>query len=220
MLLSLPVTLVLEQRPFEAIEGAMSYYPPQGPLPGPIGPPGPWPPYGGPPQWPQYGPQWPQQYWPGPPRRSQTPTWIIVGIVVVAAVAIVLVVALAVKGGGSASAGRAPSGSAESQIRQTVKNLDAAYNRSDASTLTALTCDQRKESPGFHAPSDAELRRMLAVTGPETTLVTDIVVTGDRATSRVTTTFAKSVSRPSGAEVFVREGGFWKICGHTKSIAS
>lgn len=129
----------------------------------------------------------------------------------------VLVLALAGEGG-DINAARAHSGSAEDQIRQTVRNLDDAYNRSDASTLTALTCDQRKDSPNFHAPSDAELRRMLQLTGPETTSVTDIVVTGDRATSRVTTTFAKSRSRPSGAEVFVREGGIWKICGHPHTI--
>jgi hypothetical protein len=211
---------LVEQRLPEAIEGAMSYYPPPGPLPGPIGPPGPWPPYGGPPQWPPYGPQWPQQYWPGPPRRSHKAAWIIVGVVAFTAVLLGLVLALAGGGGGS-PAGRVPyGGSAETQIRQTVKHLDDAYNRSDASALIALTCDERKDSPSFHAPSDAELRRMLQLTGPESTAVTDIVVTGDRATSRVTTTFAKSVSKPSGAEVFVREAGVWKICGHTKTIAS
>ena len=197
----------------------MSYYSPQGPLPGPIGPPGPWPPYGGPPQRPQFGPQWPQQYWPGPPRRSHGPIWIIVGLVILATVAIALVLALAGRGGGT-FAGRGPSASAEVQIRQTVKNLDDAYNRSDASTLTALTCDQRKESPSFHAPSNAELRRMLELTGPETTLVGHVVVSGDHATSEVTTTFAKARTRPSGAEVFVREGGIWKICGRTRSIPS
>lgn len=197
----------------------MSYYPPPVPLPGPIGPPGPWPPYGGPPQWPHYGPQWPQQYWPGPPRRSHKAAWIILGVVAVVAVLTGLVLALA-GGGGRAAAGRVPYGSAESQIRQTVKHLDDAYNFSDASALIALTCDERKDSPSFHAPSDTELRRMLQLTGPETTAVTDIVVTGNRATSRVTTTFARALSKPSGAEVFVREGGVWKICGHTKTIAS
>lgn len=184
-----------------------------------MGPPSPWPPYGGPPRWPQpQGPYWPQQYWPGPPRRRHhTAIWVSAGVVVLAGVLIALVVALA-GAGGDLNAARGPSGSAEDQIRQTVKKLDDAYNRSDASTLTALTCDQRKDSPNFHAPSNAELRRMLQLTGPETTSVTDIVVSGDRATSRVTTTFAKSRSRPSGAEVFVREDGIWKICGHPRTI--
>jgi hypothetical protein len=198
----------------------MSYYPPQGPPPGPVGQPGPWPPYGGPPQWPhQPGPMWPQQYWPGPPRRSHTPVWIVLGAAVAAVVLVGLVLVLAGRGGGTLT-DRPTAGSAEDQIRQTVANLDDAYNRSDASTLTALTCDQRRESPSFRAPSDAELRRMLELTGPETTLVTAIVVTGDRATSNVTTTFARSPSKPSGAEVFVREGGVWKICGRTRTITS
>ncbi len=197
----------------------MSYYPPQGPPPGPVGPPLPWPPYGGPPQWPQQqSPLWPQQYWPGPPRRSHKPVWIIIGVV--AAAVVLVVVVLALTSGSGTFAERRTFGSAEDQIRQTVENLDDAYNRSDASTLTALTCDQRKESPGFRAPSHAELRRMLQLTGPETTSVTAIVVRGDRATSRVTTTFARSPSRPSGAETFAREGGTWKICGHTRTIAS
>ncbi len=201
----------------------MSYYPPQGPPPGPVGPgpaspPGSWPPYGGFPQWTQpQGPYWPQQYWPGPPRRSHKAVWITVGVVAVVVPLIALILALAEKGG-NFNAARVPSGSAQDQIRQTVKNLDDAYNRSDASMLTALTCDQRKDSPNFHAPSDADLRRMLEVTGAETTSVTDIVVTGDRATSRLTTTFVKSRSRPSGAEVFVRENGVWKICGHPRTI--
>jgi hypothetical protein len=207
----------------------MSYYSPQGPPPGPVGPPGPWPPHGGPPHWPPYGgpphwpqqpgPLWPQSYWPGPPRPSHKPVWITLGVIAAAVVLAVAVFALTGGGGGSV-AHRPNPASAEDQIRQTVRSLDDAYNRSDASTLTALMCDQRRESPGFRAPSDAELRRLLQLTGPETTLVNGIVVTGDHATSSVTTTFAKSPNRPSGAEVFVRERGVWKICGRTRTIAS
>src|SRR5579875_212588 len=115
------------KQPLPAYRGAMSYYPPQGPPagpvgPGPGGPPGPWPPYGGPPQWPQpQGPYWPQPYWPGPPRRSHKAIWITVGVVAIAAALMVLVLALAGEGG-DFKAARAHSGSAEDQIRQTVRN--------------------------------------------------------------------------------------------------
>jgi ketosteroid isomerase-like protein len=114
--------------------------------------------------------------------------------------------------------------SPEDQIRGVVTAFNNDYNNADFAGLMTLVCDQSKGDLGGlkalsvlkdlgEAEASDQLRQMRDEKGTATTSVTDIRVTGDRATATVTTTFSKSPS-DSGSETdsFGKENGSWKIC--------
>jgi hypothetical protein len=80
-------------------------------------------------------------------------------------------------------------------------------------------CGQPKQTTGFSKAligtfTSANLSEMISEQGTVTTAVSDIRVTGDRATATVTSTWSKSPNEPSSeTDVFVKENGSWKVCG-------
>jgi hypothetical protein len=164
---------------------------------------------------PDQQPQWPPPGG-GPPQRSRTPTVIgaVIGGVAVLAVAGVLGYKFVLPA----------ISSPEDQIRAVVKAFTDDYNNADAAKLLTLICDRSKgdlgsskglgflKSLGVAYASD-ELRQKVDESGTAATSVTDIRVTGDRATATLTTTFSKSPSdNGSETDSFAKENGSWKIC--------
>jgi hypothetical protein len=126
----------------------------------------------------------------------------------VVAVAGVLIWVFAVNGGNT------PESSPEDQIRSLMKSVDDYLNNADAAGLASLLCDAQKNSPGRHVHTDDQLRKQRDVVGLETSTVTDIHITGDRATASVSISWSKAPQNDLTETVnFVRENGGWRVCG-------
>lgn len=114
--------------------------------------------------------------------------------------------------------------SPERQIKAVVKTMTDSYNNADAAGALAVFCDQMKNENGIPTNNgvmklliglsgSSGMRQQLDQTGPMTTSVSDIHVTGDRATAVVTATYSKSPNQPeTETDPFVKEHGAWKLC--------
>jgi hypothetical protein len=188
--------------------------PPSSTLPPPPPPPSsalPPPPYNPPPPG---QPQWPPPPNGGPPQRSRSriPIIAITGVVIVLAVAAGLLVYKFVYN------------SPERQIKAVVATMTDGYNKSDIAGIMTVFCDQVKNENGIPTNNgvmkvlvglngNGGLSDQLAKTGPLTTSVSDIHVTGDRATAVITTIASKSPNEPDKeTDPFVKEHGSWKFC--------
>lgn len=161
-----------------------------------------------------------QAQWPPPgqtlggslERRSQLPIPLmaVIGAVAVLAVAGVLVYKFVLSGGST---------SPEGQIRALVKTFTTDFNNADGAALATIMCGQPKQTSGFSKAltgslAGANVSDMISEQGTITTAVSNIRVTGDRATATVTTTWSKSPNEPtSETDLFVKENGSWKVCG-------
>ncbi len=97
----------------------------------------------------------------------------------------------------------------EDQIRKLVQTATTDENNADGPALTALVCSTAR---GRTATSE-EIRDGLNEDGTYATSVTDIHVTGDRATATIITTRSKSPNDKSREPAtFVKENGSWKLC--------
>lgn len=137
----------------------------------------------------------------GPPRRSRTPLAITAAIAVIAVLAAAgfLVYKFVLTGK-----------SDEEQIKALVQNVTAHQNNADGPGLLTLLCSHAQG----HNPATSEmLRNEINQYGTVATSVTDIHVTGDRATAVVTTTMSKSPNDQNpDTWLFTKEGGSWKYC--------
>jgi hypothetical protein len=106
----------------------------------------------------------------------------------------------------------------EDQIKGVVKTLTDDYNNADGAGMATLYCGQATKGPrGSKAliglVTSEMLREDLDEYGTVATSVTDIRVTGDRATAVVTTTRSKSPNDVNKeTDPFVKENGGWKVC--------
>jgi hypothetical protein len=101
--------------------------------------------------------------------------------------------------------------SPEDQIRANVKTWDDDLNNADPAGLRSLIC--AKDSSDYQPPTSDELRKQRDEMGIATSSVTDIHVTGDRATGKVSSTRSKLSHSTTVTLRFVRENGSWKQCG-------
>ena len=138
----------------------------------------------------------------GPPRRSQTPIAVtaVIGVIGVLAVGGFLVYKFVLTGR-----------SEEDQIRALVQNVTAHQNSADGPGLLPLLCERaRGQNPG----TSEMLRDAINDEGTITASVSDIHVTGDRATAVVISTRSKSPSETARVtDSFVKEDGSWRFCG-------
>jgi Protein of unknown function (DUF2510) len=137
----------------------------------------------------------------GPPQRSRTPIALIgvVAVIAVLAVAGVLVYKFVLP----------RLSPPEDQIRTVVKAVNDEMNKADGAGLARSTC------AGADPLTSDELRQQREQHGTIATSVTDIRVTGDRATGTITDTWSDAPNTPvSGTQSFVKENGSWKICGN------
>jgi ketosteroid isomerase-like protein len=154
-------------------------------------------------------PQWPQ---PGgaPPRRSQTPIVIAAVIVGALAVAGVLVYEFVYPG------------TPEHQIKAVTQTFADGFNNADPAAVSAV-CSHPATSDSFNMRtkllqlSAADLRQLRDAEGTLTFTLSDIHVTGDRATARGTAAYSKdpsadSTDTDSDLTQFVKENGDWKLC--------
>jgi hypothetical protein len=148
-----------------------------------------------------------------PQKRSRTSIAVIaaaIGAVAVLAVAGVLVYKFVLPGGAT---------SPEGQIRALVKTFATDFNNADGAALATLMCGQPKQTSGFSKAvmgslASENVSEIISDQGTITTAVSNIRVTGDRATATVTTTWSKSPNEPtSETDLFVKENGSWKVCG-------
>jgi hypothetical protein len=147
-----------------------------------------------------------------PQKRSRTSIAVIaaIGTVAVLAVAGVLVYKFVLPGGAT---------SPEGQIRTLVKTFATDFNNADGAALATLMCGQPKQTSGFSKAvmgslASENVSEIISDQGTITTAVSNIRVTGDRATATVTTTWSKSPNEPtSETDLFVKENGSWKVCG-------
>ena len=95
-----------------------------------------------------------------------------------------------------------------------MKSTDDYLNNDDAAGLASLLCDAQKNSPGFNAHTNDQLRKQRDALGLETSSVEDIDVAGDHATAKVNISWSKAPQYDLTQIVkFVRENGGWKVCG-------
>jgi hypothetical protein len=136
----------------------------------------------------------------GAPQRSRAP------IAIAALIAVIAVLA----GGFFAYKYVFAGNSDEDQIKALVQNVTAHQNNADGPGLLTLDCSYAKA----HNPATSEmLRNEINEYGTVATSVTDIHVTGDRATAVVTTTMSKSPNDHNpDTWSFTKEGGSWKYC--------
>jgi hypothetical protein len=161
-----------------------------------------------------------QAHWPPPgqtpggvPQQQSRISIPVIGVmaaIAVLAVAGVLVYKFVLSGGSS---------SPEGQIRALVKTFTTDFNNADGAGLAAIVCGQPKQTSGISKAlmgtfTRANLSEMISEQGTVTASVSNIRVTGDRATATVTTTWSKSPNEHTPeTDVFVKENGSWKVCG-------
>jgi hypothetical protein len=143
------------------------------------------------------------------PLRSRAP------LAIVAAIVVVVVLAVAgVFGYRYFIAG----GSDEDQIRALVADFTTDFNNADGAAIANLICGGGKKAPGiagaFVAAYTSEtLRSQLDQHGTASTSVSNIHVTGEKATAQVITTYSKLPNSPvTETESFAKENGTWKVC--------
>jgi hypothetical protein len=184
--------------------------PPAAPLPPPppTGSPLPPPPFGGlPPDQPLLLP--PDLT--SAPRRSRTPLLIgalagVVVLVVAAAVGFYVFIY----------------NSDEHQINAVTQDFVKTYNNGDGDGMAKLLCSQALGTPkgtsGFllgvaGVAMSSELQKQLDELGAISMSVSDIHVTGDRATASVTTAYSKApADKQTETDPYVKENGSWKVC--------
>lgn len=177
------------------------YGPPLGGYGGPYPPPG----YGHPPP-PGYG---------GPPPSKGPGKWLLIGALAVAAViALVVVIVVASGSGGSSPSSTADRGttaagadSEEAAIRKMLESLSDNGSADTASVLREYFCTGDRELldsfgklDGLDLPSDNY------GTTPDVPEISDIKVTGDKATARASVRGLQSTMH------FRKESGKWKFC--------
>jgi serine/threonine protein kinase len=91
------------------------------------------------------------------------------------------------------------------QIRQLVQTWTDAFNNRDLGTMTSLMCSGSQLPRNIFLPND--------IRGTMSSQVTNINVTGDRATANIINTWS-SGSGNAETDIYGRENGSWKIC-HT-----
>ncbi|WP_082958202.1 DUF2510 domain-containing protein [Mycobacterium alsense] len=100
---------------------------------------------------------------------------------------------------------------AENQIKTLVQNVTNAQNNADGQGLLQLDCERAR---GQNPVTSQMLRNDIDEEGTVATTVTNVHVTGDRATATVTTTRSKSPDdHMPETWSFVKEKGSWKWCG-------
>ncbi len=187
--------------------------PPSSPMASNLPPAYPPPTYNLPPAYPPPAPNLPppptqQAQWPSPfpmpvglpQRTSRVPIVLIAvaAVIVFLAVAGVLAYKFVFKGS-----------SDEDQIRKLVQSATTDENSANGPGLTALVCSTAR---GTTASSE-ELRDSVNEDGTYATSVTDLHVTGDRATATIVTTRSKSPNdKTTEPAQFVKENGSWKLC--------
>jgi hypothetical protein len=112
----------------------------------------------------------------------------------------------------------------ERQIKATVQSFTDDYNSSNVSGMLALMCDETKSASGIPT-NNGVAAALIALsgtaglsqdgvgkTGTLTASVSDIHVTGDRASGVVTMTSSKSPNPEKDNATFAKENGGWKVC--------
>lgn len=110
----------------------------------------------------------------------------------------------------------------EHQIRAVTKEFVTDYNNGDGTGLAKLLCSQALGAPpgtsGFligvaGSAMNSQLQNELNDKGTASLSLSDIHVTGDRATATVTTTYSKTPSdKQTETDPYVKENGAWKLC--------
>jgi hypothetical protein len=96
------------------------------------------------------------------------------------------------------------------QINALVQNVTADQNNADGPGLLTLLCTTAR---GRNPATSEMLRNDVNEYGTVATSVTDIRVTGDRATAQVTTTRSKQAGESdTETQSFAKENGSWKVC--------
>jgi hypothetical protein len=100
------------------------------------------------------------------------------------------------------------------QIKALVQNVTADQNNADGPGLLTLLCTTTR---GRNPATSEMLRNDVNEYGTVATSVTDIRVTGDRATAQVTTTRSKQAGESdTETQSFAKENGSWKVCPAAK----
>ena len=96
------------------------------------------------------------------------------------------------------------------QVKALVQAVTADQNKADAAGLLTLSCSAAR---GRNPPTSEMLRNDINEYGTVATSVTDIRVTGDRATAQVTTTRSNQPGESTtDTQSFLKESGSWKVC--------
>jgi hypothetical protein len=104
------------------------------------------------------------------------------------------------------------SSSDEDQIRAIVKAATADQNNADGPGMLTLICTKDR---GSNPATSEMLRNANNEQGALATSVTDVRITGDRATARVNIKMSKFPNDETPETwSFVKENGSWKWCGH------
>ncbi|MDA0637444.1 hypothetical protein OUY22_28905 [Nonomuraea sp. MCN248] len=137
---------------------------------------------------------------PAPPRPSLT-SWLVAGALIALAVCAAVVFA-ALSRTGPDPTGAATENPEEARIRTTVETFAHAVDREDTAAMIGLLCEEEAEGVTRRSP-----RPGLGPAHERPVEVTDVHVTGDVATARVT----RPAQQP--ATLYLRrEAGVWKLC--------
>jgi Protein of unknown function (DUF2510) len=145
---------------------------------------------------------WAAPVQPQPVGPRARPSWVLPVILIVSVLGVLTLV-----GGGMVLFAFARSdkpASDQDKIKALVHDFTDDYNRSDPDAMRSLMCSESKK-----LKSDA-LRRVRAESGPLTTSVSDVQVTGDSATAEVET--KQKSKTDSDTWHFSKEDGAWKVC--------